>query len=159
MSSTPFTSGVPTQTKNTGGSITVNVNNATGYADSGIVLYEGTLGDLPNFTVNGTGDNFGLNLWFDKSNDDEYFAWDSSNILTGLNDDTYGLGPTSARGMTTVNGSSQFYLMSDGQNHSLSDFKNGNVSSINSSTKVAIWIGVDTSSGSTSATFQSISGL
>jgi virginiamycin B lyase len=159
-STSPFESGVATQIVNADGSVTVSVNSAPGYADSGYVLYEGTLGSLPDFTVNGTGSNFGLNLWFDTSNNNEYFAWDSNGVLTSLDSDTYGLGPTSSSGALAVNGSAQFYMMSDGQSHSLSDLKNGLVSGISSSTKVAIWIGVDVGSGgSTSATINSISGL
>jgi len=156
--STPFTSGIATQTSNSDGSVTVAVNSAPGYADSGFTLYSGTLGDLPNFTVNGTG-NYGLNLWFDSNNDNSFFQWDSNGVLTSLNGDTYGLGPSSSSGTLAVSGSSQFYMMSDGQNHSLSDLKSGSVSGISSSTKVTIWIGVNVGSGSTSATINSISGL
>jgi hypothetical protein len=158
-STAPISSGVATQTNNSDGSVTMNINSATGYTDSGFVLYEGTLGDLPNFTVTGTGDQYGLNLWFDTSNDNEYFAWDGSNILTGLNGDTYALGPNSSSGVDAISGSSQFYLMSDGQNHSLSDLKSGSVSGISSSTKVAVWIGNNTSSGSKSSTIDSVNGL
>lgn len=154
----PFSSGVATQTKNSDGSITVIINNTSGYADSGFSLYKGTLGDLPNFTINGTGDQFGLNLWFDTGNDNDFFTW-SSNVLTGLNGDTYALGPSSSSGTTSVNGSTQFYLMSDGQNHTFSDLKSGNVSGIGANTKVAVWVGVSTNSGSKSSTINSISGL
>ncbi len=159
-STSPFESGVATQSINSDGSVTVSVNSAPGYADSGYVLYEGTLGNLPDFAVNGSGDNFGLNLWFDTGNNNEYFAWDSSNVLTSLNGDTYGLSSGSQSGSLSVSNSTQFFMMSDGQNHSLSDLKNGYVSGIDSNTKVAVWIGVDVASGgSTSATISSVSGL
>ncbi len=158
-STSPFSSGVATQTKNSNGSVTVSVNNAIGYADSGFVLYKGALGNLPNFTVNGSGSPFGLNLWFDVNNDNEFFAWNSNGVMTGLNGDTYGLGPTSQSGTDVVTGSSLFYLISDGKNHSFSDLKNGVVSGINANTRVAVWVGVNTNSGSTSATITSISGL
>jgi len=155
---TPPTSGVSTQTINSDGSVTVAVNSAPGYADSGFTLYSGTLGDLPNFTVSGTG-SYGLNLWFDSNNDNSIFQWDSNGVLTSLNGDTYGLGPSSSSGTLAISGSSQFYMMSNGQTYSLSDLKNGSVSGISSSTKVTIWIGVNVGSGSTSATISSISGL
>lgn len=160
-SSTPYASGLTTQTVNSDGSVTISVNNAPGYADSGIVLYEGTLGNLPDFTVNGTGDHFGLNLWFDINNNNEYFAWDENNVLTSLDGDTYGLSTGSTNGVLTVNDTTQFFMMSDGQNHSLSDLKNGTVSGITANTKVSIWIGVNTTSsgGSISSTITSISGL
>lgn len=155
---TPFTSGVATQAKNSNGSITVNINNASGYADSGFDIYEGTLGNLPNFSVNGSGDQYGLNIWLDTNNDNDYFTW-SSNVLASLSGDTYALGPGSSNGSLSIDGNSQFYLMSDGQNHTLSDLKNGLVSGITSNTHVAIWIGVNVNSGSTSSTINSISGL
>lgn len=157
-STAPFSSGVATQTKNSDESITVSINNTSGYADSGFVLYEGTLGNLPNFTVNGTGNQYSLNLWFDVNNDNEYFTW-LANVYIGLGGDTYGLGPSSSSGTDTITGSSLFYLISDGHNHSLSDLKNGLVNGISSSTKVAVWIGVNTSSGSISSTITSITGL
>ncbi len=157
-STASFATGVATQSSNSDGSISVNVNSASGYADSGFVLYEGTLGDLPNFTVNGTGDQYGLNLWLDTSNNNDFFAW-SSNVLTSLDSDTYALGPSSSSGTDAITGSSNFYLMSDSQNHSLADLRSGSVSGVSSSTKVAVWVGVNTTSGSTSATIQSISGL
>ncbi len=158
-STSPVSSGVATQTNNSDGSVTVSINSTSGYADSGFVLYEGTLGDLPNFTVNGTGNQYSLNLWLDTSSDNDYFAWDSNGVFTGLNSDTYALGPASSTGTDAISGSSQFYLMSDSQNHTFSDLKNGSVSGISSSTKVAVWVGVNTTSGSTSATITSIDGL
>jgi Concanavalin A-like lectin/glucanases superfamily len=157
-SASPITSGVATQTANTDGSVTVSINNVTSYADSGFDLYEGTLGNLPDFTVSGTGDQYGLNVWLDTGGDNDFFAWNSG-VETGLNGDTYALGPASSSGTDAITGSSQFYLLSDGQNHTLSDLRNGNVSGISSSTKVAVWVGVNTSSGSKSATINTISGL
>jgi hypothetical protein len=154
----PFSTGVSTQSANSDGSVTMSVNNTSGYADSGFVLYEGTLGNLPDFTINGTGDQYSANIWLDTGNNNQFFAW-SSNVLTGLDSDTYALGSGSTSGVDAVSGSTSFYLMSDGQNHTLSDLKSGSVSGISSSTKVAIWIGVNTSSGSISSTINSISGL
>lgn len=155
----PFVSGVATQAVNADSSIAMNINNTSGYADSGFVLYEGTLGNLPNFTTVGTGDGYGLNLWLDTSNNNEFFAWDSNGILTGLGGDTYGLSNGSQNGVENINGTTNFFLMSDGQNHTLADLKNGVVPGIDANTKVAVWLGVNTSSGSTSSTIQSVNGL
>jgi protocatechuate 3,4-dioxygenase beta subunit len=157
-STSAFSSGVETQNINADGSVNVSINNTSNYADSGFVLYEGTLGNLPNFTTLGTGDQYGLNLWFDKNSNNEYFAWDSD-VLTGLDGDTYALSNGSQNGKLNVNGGTSFFLMSDGQNHTLADLKNGAVSGIDANTKVAVWVGVNTSSGSTSSTIQSILGL
>ena len=85
---TPVSSGVSTQTINSDGSVTVSGNSAPGYADSGLTLYSGTLGDLPNFTVSGTG-SYGLNLWFDSNNDGSILQWDSNGVLTSLNGDLW----------------------------------------------------------------------
>jgi hypothetical protein len=156
----PYTSGVATQAINSDGSVTVSVNSAPGYADSGFVLYKGALGNLPDFTINGSGGGFGLNLWFDSDANGEFFQWDANNVLTGLGGDTYGLSGGSSNGTLSVNGSSQFFMMNDGQNHSLADLKNGSVSGISTNTVVTVWIGVDISNGgSTSATISSIVGL
>lgn len=158
-STTPFSSGIATQTDNTDGSVTTSINSTSSYADSGIVLYEGTLANLPNFTVKGTGDPYSLNIWIDSGGDGDFFAWDGNGNLTGLNGDTYALGPSSSSGTDAITGSTQFYLMSDSTNHTFSDLKAGNVSGINPSDKVAVWIGVNTTSGSTSSTIDSVSGL
>lgn len=155
----PFVSGVATQAVNADSSIALNVTNTSTYADSGFVLYEGTLGNLPNFTTIGTGDQYGLNLWFDTNNNNEYFAWDSNGILTGLNGETYALSNGSQNGAENVNGNTNFFLMSDGQSYSLADLKAGLAPGINANTKVAVWIGVNTANGSTSSTIQSVNGL
>ncbi len=157
-STTSTGSGLTTQTENSDGSVTVSVNSATSYADSGFVLYEGTLGNLPDFTVNGTGDQYSLNIWLDTGSNNDFFAW-TSNVFTGLDGDTYALGPASSSGVDAITGSTQFYLMSDSQNHTLSALRSGSVSGISSSTKVAVWVGVNTTSGSISSTINSITGL
>lgn len=158
-STTPFTSGAETQTTHSDGSVTASISSVSGYADSGYVVYQDTLGSLSNFTLTGSGDTYSTNLWLDTGGNSEFFAWNSSGVLTGLDGDTYALGPGSSSGSLVVSGSTQFYLMSDGQNHTLSSLKNGDVSGISSSTKVAIWIGVNTSSGSVSATTQENPGV
>ncbi|HSW96956.1 MAG TPA: VCBS repeat-containing protein [Candidatus Saccharimonadales bacterium] len=158
-STTPYGSGITTQANNADGSVTFSINNTSGYVDSGFVIYDGTLGNLNTALITGTGDQFGVNLWFDVNNDNEYFAWNTNNTMAGLNSDTYALSSGSQNGVATISGSTQFFLMSDSQNHSLSDLKNGAVSGINANSHVAIWIGVDATTGSKSSTIQSITGL
>lgn len=151
-STTPYTTGVTTQSDNPDGSVTVNVIRADGYADSGFVIYDGRLGDLSDFTLTGTGDAYGLNIWFDKDSDSEYFNW-AGNVLTNLGSDTYALGPGSSAGNLSVTGSSQFYLMSNGTTYTLSDLKAGLASGITADTHIAIWVGVTVpDGGSKSAT-------
>lgn len=139
-STKPFTSGVATQ-NHRGDTITVGITNTSGYADSGVVVYNGTLANLPDFTLNGTGAEYGLNLWFDVNNDGEYFAW-SGNTLTDLGDDIYGLGPSSVGGVLTVNDASTFFLTPGGGTYTLTQLKAGDATGISSDTHVAIWVGV-----------------
>jgi streptogramin lyase len=158
---TPYAAGVSTQTINSDGSVTVNVNDASGYADSGFYLYDGPLSGLPNFTVDSSGGDFGLNLWFDSANIGDFFQWDN-NVLSSLDGDTYGLSSGSTGGTLSVSGDTSFYMLDAGQNYTLSQLINGDdtASGVNGSTNVAVWIGVDVGDGgSTSATISSISGL
>lgn len=158
--STPFTSGVATQTVNSDGSITVAVNDAPGYADSGFYLYDGPLSGLPDFTVNSSSGDFGLNLWFDNASLGDFFQWDGSGVMTSLGGDTYGLSSGSTDGILSVNGDTSFYMMNNGENYTLSQLQAGDDSAVSPSTNVAIWVGVDVGSGgSTSATISSIEGL
>jgi hypothetical protein len=140
-STVPITTGVATQAA-VGDAVTVAISNTSGYADSGVAFYAGRLGDLPNFTLTGAGTAYSLNLWFDTNNDGEYFAW-SSNVLTGLAGDNYGLGPSSVGGTLTMNDSSSFGMMSGSYGpFTLGQLKAGAVSGITADTHVAIWIGV-----------------
>ncbi len=151
-STAPFTSGVATQTKNSDGSVTVSVNSALGYADSGFVVYNGKLGDLSNFSLNGVG-QYGLNLWFDVDNDNEFFTWNSSNVLTGLGSDSYGLGPQAAGGNLSVNSGSTFWMMTPPYgSYSLAQLQDSEFAGINKDTHITIWVGVNATGTSVSAT-------
>jgi virginiamycin B lyase len=157
---TPFTSGVSTQTVNSDGSVTVAVNDAPGYADSGFYLYDGPLSGLPDFTVNSSSGDFGLNLWFDNASLGDFFQWDGSGVMTGTGGDTYGLSSGSTGGTLAVDGSTSFYMMNDGNSYTLAQLQAGDDSAVSPSTNVAVWVGVDVGSGgSTSATISSIEGL
>ena len=162
-----LSSGLARQTVNSDGTVTLSVNDSPGYADSGFVIYDGTLGSLQDFTVNGTSD-FQVNFWFDSSNGGQFFNWNSDGTLTGLDGDTYGISRGSSDGTMSVSGSTQVYMTSNGNASpvdlmngavSLSDLTNGDISGINADTYVAVWIGVTASNGSVSSTIDSIEGL
>jgi hypothetical protein len=157
-SKTPFMSGVATQSIGSHGSVTVSAN-SSGYADSGFVIYDGRLGDINSVNVSGVGQQYSLNLWFDKDGDGEYFNW-SGNVLSGLGSDSYILGPGSdAEGVLTIDDGSQFTSLNPGGgNYTFADLKAGAAPGITADTHVAIWIGVTIGSGgNTTATINSVS--
>lgn len=154
-SDTPFATGVATQVDNTDGSVTLDINGTSAYADSGFVVYAGRLGDLKGIVLSGTGSSFGMNLWFDVDKDGEFFAW-SNNVLTGLAGDTYGLGPSSQGGALVVDGGSTFFMMNGTGSPTLAQLQAGAVPGIPADTQIAIWVGVNTDSGSLSATITSL---
>ncbi len=153
-----FRTGVATQENAKKGGVTASISNTSGYADSGFVVYDGKLGDLTSFTISGEG-SYGLNLWFDTNNDGEFFVWNASNELTGLGGDTYGLGPSPTSGNLTVDKNSAFSMQTSPYGSwTLDQLKGGAFSGINSSTHVAIWVGVS-GTGPQSATISSITGF
>lgn len=144
-SSTPF-SGTESQSANLDASVTMSITGATGYADSGFVIYDGTLGGLDNFSLTGTG-NYGVNLWFDNNADNEFFTW-SGNTYTGVGSDSYILGPSSSGGNLTITDSSQFTSLNPGGgSYTLAQLKAGDAAGITSATHIAIWAGVTVGSG------------
>ena len=65
------------QSINPDNSVTLSINNAPGYADTGFYVYIGTLGSLAGLqaqAANGSG-TFGANIYFDKNNNGEFFTW------------------------------------------------------------------------------------
>lgn len=157
--STASGSGIVSQTVNPDGSVTASISNAPAYADSGFYLNAGTLGDLNSIVVRSSRDSdlFGLNIWFDKDKNGEFFVW-SGNVLAGLGDDSYILGPGSRGNTLTINNATLFTSMNPGgEDYTLTQLKNGVVPGIGASTSIAIWIGVTTSDGgSASATIDSL---
>jgi hypothetical protein len=147
------------QSVNPDGSVTLNINNSLGYADSGFYLYTGTLGNLNNVLIkssNGSGP-FSVNVWFDRDNDGETFIW-NNNVYQGVGNDAYILGPSSQNNTLTINSSSQFNsLIPGGGNYTLAQLKSGAAPGINSNTQIAIWVGIAVNSGSQNATIQSMS--
>ena len=147
------------QSVNPDGSVSLNINNSPGYADSGFYLYTGTLGNLNNVLIkssNGSGP-FSVNIWFDRDNDGETFTW-NNNVYQGVDNDAYILGPSSQNGTHTINSGSQFNsLIPGGGNYTLAQLKSGVAPGINSNTQIAIWVGIAVNSGSQNATIQSMS--
>lgn len=142
----PYTSGFETQSANPDGSVTMSIIGAPGYADSGFVIYNGKLGDLNNFNLTGTGD-YGLNIWFDKNDNGEFFSW-AGDTYSGVDGDSYILGPSSAGGNLSITDSSLFTSMQPGGgNYTLAQLKANVASGITSDTHIAIWVGVTVGSG------------
>jgi hypothetical protein len=117
-------------------------NNITG--DAGIVLYFGgslRLGDLQCVNVVNTGSPLALNLWLDTGNDGSFFSF-LGTLLIGLDGDSYGSHGLNADEL--VNNSTSFYMMGGsgaGSTYTLEQLKQGQLSTVNANTHVALWIG------------------
>jgi hypothetical protein len=147
------------QSINQDGSVTLTINNSPGYADCGFYFYAGTLGNLNSIRIQASNNSgpFSVNLWFDRDNNGEVFAW-NGNVYQGVGSDAYIPGPASQNGTTTVNLGSLFTsLIPGGGNYTLAQLKSGEASGINSSTKIALWFGISVGAGSQNATIQFIS--
>ena len=151
-SSAPMTSGVATQERSVS-SVTVRIDGATQYTDSGFVVYQGPLSGIGDFALTGEGDTFSLNLWFDRDHDGEFFSWPSGSVMAGLGADAYILGQGSVGGVLNINGASPFTSLNPGGgNYTLAQLKAGAAPGIDAATPVAIWVGINTSSGDRSST-------
>jgi VCBS repeat-containing protein len=138
-----------------GDKVTLRITGATGYTDSGFVTYFGKLGDLSPFTLTGTGDTFGCNLYFDRNADGEFFTWNVAGgpSYTGTGADAYILGSGSVGGVKSVSDDTTFTSLNPGGgNYTVAQLKAGAAPGITSSTPIAIWVGINTSSGDMSAT-------
>jgi hypothetical protein len=119
------------------------------YSDAGIVLYfNGTLhlGDLQSVSIASTGSPLAMNLWLDSGGDGQFFAFDATGLLTGLNGDSYG-----GHNGNTHDTTSPFYMLGGngaGNTYTLSQLQSGAVSGISAATPVALWIGITNSGGS-----------
>lgn len=168
------TGGTDSQSRNPAGNgpVGLSISGATTYTDNGFYAPVGTLGDLAGYSVHGRG-AFGDNLWFDANTTDDtstngpWFDWSggSPDCLTSLGGDSYGLGPSSTsnggdQSEVTVNDSSTFFMVggcgTQGFNVTLAQLKAGACPGIDSSTPVALWIGITApAGGSQSATIDS----
>ena len=159
---TPSATGKATQTVNADGSVTIATTTISGYSDSGFVICLGKLGNINNIAANSSAGAYSMNLWFDTGKDGDFFTFDNAGKYTGANGDVYA-SVASGSGNLTVSGSSTITPLSAGWRSvpagtTLAQLKSGTVAGIDSNTLVAIWVGVDVSSGgSASATINSVS--
>jgi hypothetical protein len=151
-------SGTVSQTINTDGSVKLTISNSPGYSDDGFYLNAGTLGDFNglNIVASSGSDPVSVNIWFDADNNGEFFVW-NGNVLSGLGNDSYILGPSTVQNILTVDANSNFTsLIPGGGNYTLAQLKNGVAPGITGATKIAIWVGIDTNGGSLNATIRSL---
>jgi hypothetical protein len=118
------------------------------YSDAGVVLFFNdvlTLGAIGSIDVTrqayDTGSSpLATNLWLDTGGNGTFFAFNSSGVLTGLNDDSYfscatpSLDATSSCYGMGVNGA--------GGTFTLAQLQAGDVVGIDGNTRVALWIGI-----------------
>jgi hypothetical protein len=118
------------------------INNAPAYANDGFYVELGKLSNLNEVVANVSGSSpVSINLWLDKGNNGQFFAWDANDVFTSLDGDAFG---TAATGQAiTVNDSSTVSDLSGiGGNFTLAQLKAGSATGITGNTKVAIWVGI-----------------
>jgi hypothetical protein len=148
-STIPFSVGVASQSASSG-NVTLSIASGTQYADNGFYMVLGTLGSLNGYTIQGTGDGFGTNLYFGYGTPPtpDFFTW-TGNTYAGFGSTVQGLGPTSSGGTITVTGSSSYYIVNgtcSGDTETLTALKGG-ACGMTSSTPVAMWVGITSPSG------------
>lgn len=124
----------------------------SGYSDAGIVLYFTgglDLDDLQSITV--ATDNpsaVNINVWLDTGGDGQFFQFDSQDLLTSLNGDSYG----SCGNGGVLTQSTTCYMegtLTGSYDYTLTQLQNGELVGINGETTTALWIGVTNSNGNT----------
>jgi hypothetical protein len=151
-------SGTALQINNSDGSVTLTTNNSPAYADCGFYVFVGMLGDLNSIKITTTSgsDPIGVNLWFDKDSNGEFFTW-TGTAYGGLGGDAYILGPQSTNNVLSLNTGSAFTSLNPGGgNYTLAQLIGGAAPGITITTRIAIWVGINVNSGSSTATIQSI---
>jgi hypothetical protein len=125
----------------------------SGYSDAGIVVgFTGglDLNDLLGVTVYTNNPSaVNINIWLDTGGDGQFFQFDSHNMLTSLNNDSYTLcgnggiidPSVSCFREGTVTGS---------YNYTLAQLQNGDLTGISGTTGAALWIGVTNAGGNAS---------
>lgn len=151
-------SGTALQMDNSDGSVTLTINNSPAYADCGFYVFVGMLGDLNSIkitTASGS-DPIGVNIWFDKDSNGEFFTW-TGTVYGGVAGDAYILGPQSMSNVLSINTGSIFTSLNPGGgSYTLAQLIGGSVPGITITTRIAIWAGINVSSGSSTATIQSL---
>ncbi len=148
------------QTANADGSVTLTINNVSGYEDNGFYFYAGTLQYLSTLRIVGTG-VFSVNLYLDVDGDGEFFTWNSSNVYAGggLFDGFYS-GPSATNGIVAIDSTTVFNCIfvnnGAGANHTLPELVGGAVAGVNGNTRAGVWIGIAPGAGSQSVTITSV---
>lgn len=151
-------SGTALQINNPDGSVTLTINNSPAYADCGFYVFVGMLGDLNSIKITTTSgsDPIGVNIWFDKDSNGEFFTW-TDTVYGGLGGDAYILGPQSINNVLSLDTGSAFTSLNpSGGNYTLAQLIGGAAPGITITTRIAIWVGINVNSGSSTATIQSI---
>ncbi len=152
--------GTVSQMINADNSVTLTISNSPGYADCGFYFRAGTLGDFNGLQIatSAGSDPVSVNIWFDVDNNGEFFTW-NGNVLSGLGNDAYILGPSSVQNVLNVDANSNFNsLIPGGGNYTLDQLKSGAVAGITNATNIAIWVGIATDGGSLNATINAVAG-
>jgi hypothetical protein len=132
------------------GSVTLTITNAPGGEDNGFYFYVGELRYLNTIKVvaaPGSGP-YNANIYFDTSGDGQFFAW-TGNVYANLGGDQYYIGPSAVGGVLTIDDTSSF------GGHTIAQYKAG-VGGVTGATRAAIYLGTSVSSGSWTATIQTV---
>ncbi|MCL5283322.1 MAG: hypothetical protein M1330_01210 [Armatimonadetes bacterium] len=93
---------------------------------------------MESVSVASTGAPLSVNLWLDTSGNGQFFSFDGTGKMTGLNGDTYGLG-----GLAPLNGSSDIGMMTAPYgSYTLAQLDSGAFSGVDSNTLAALWVGI-----------------
>ncbi len=158
FSASTGTGGTALQSSNPDGSVTLTIQNSPGYADCGFYLFVGMLGDLNSIRITTApgSDPVGVNIWFDRDSNGEFFTW-TNTVYNGVGGDAYIIGPSSSNNVLNINTGSTFTsLIPNGGNYTLAQLMSGAAPGISVTTRIAIWVGFSVNSGSSSATIQSL---
>jgi hypothetical protein len=140
----------------TDGSVTLTITNAPGYQDNGFFFYVGELKYFNTLSVVATpgSGTYGANIYLDTSGDGQFFAW-TGNVYANLGGDQYYSynGPAEVNGVLTIDSANPLCTFGG---HKLSDLKAGLVAGVTGATRAAIYIGSSLSSGSWTATIQTV---
>ncbi|HTP06284.1 MAG TPA: hypothetical protein VMM54_14150 [Nitrospirota bacterium] len=151
-------SGTALQMDNSDGSVTLTINNSPAYADCGFYIFVGMLGDLNSIKITTTSgsDPIGVNIWFDKDSNGEFFTW-TGTVYGSVAGDAYILGPQSTNNVLSLNTGSIFTSLNPGGgSYTLAQLIGGAAPGITITTRIAIWTGISVNSGSSTATIQSL---
>jgi hypothetical protein len=151
-------SGTAFQMDNSDGSITLTINNSPAYADCGFYVFVRMLGDLNSIKITTTSgsDPISVNIWFDKDSNGEFFTW-TGTAYGGVAGDAYILGPqTTNNVLNLMTGSIFTSLNPGGGSYSLAQLIGGAAPGITITTRITFWVGISVSSGSSTATIQSL---